>query len=83
MANEEVGSTVYLCGETYCVERRILSLQLEGVSHEEVNLTSATELGMMFDAPGKKNAVIMAFEPPPVPAVPEGAPTDGTPEEQA
>ncbi len=79
----KVGSTVYLCGETYCVERRILSLQLEGVSHEEVNLTSATELGMMFDAPGKKNAVIMAFEPPPVPAVPEGAPTDGTPEEQA
>ena len=58
----KVGSTVYLCGETYCLERRIVSLQLEDVAYEEVNLLSAAELGMMFDAPGKKNAIIMAFE---------------------
>jgi hypothetical protein len=49
-----VGDTVYLCKENYCLERSIVSLQLEGIAYDEVNLASATELGMMFDAPGKK-----------------------------
>jgi hypothetical protein len=59
----KVGHTVYLCGETYCLERSIISLQLDGVPYEEVDLTATTELGMMFDAPAKKNAVIMMVEP--------------------
>lgn len=59
----KVGSTVYLCGDYYCLERTILSLQLEGVPHDEVDLETATDLGMMFDAPGKRNAVIMTIEP--------------------
>lgn len=59
----KVGSTVYLCGDTYCLERSIVSLQLEGVSHNKVRLTTPTDLGMMFDAPGRKNAVIMMVEP--------------------
>lgn len=59
----KVGCTVYLCGEGYCLERSITSLQLEGVRHDEVNLTVETELDMMFDAPGKKNAVIMTVDP--------------------
>jgi len=59
----KTGSTVYLCGDRYCFERKIISLQLDGVSYEEVNLTAATELGMMFDAPGKKHATIMVLEP--------------------
>lgn len=62
--NFKVGDTVYLCGEAYCHERSVVSLQLEGVSHEEVNLTVLTSLGIMFDAPGKKNATIMVIEPP-------------------
>lgn len=60
--NFKVGSTVYLCGENYCIERNIMSLQLDGVSHEEVSLDSATELGMMFDSPGKKNALVVMLE---------------------
>lgn len=59
----KVGSTAYLCGENYCLERSIISLQLDDVSHDEINLKAATELGMMFDAPGKKNAIIMMVEP--------------------
>jgi len=58
----QVGSIVYLCGDSYCLERRVASLQLEGVSHDKVELSIATELGMMFDAPGKKNALVMTFE---------------------
>jgi len=58
----EVGGTIYLCGENYCLERKVSSLQLEGVSHEKVDLAAATDLGMMFDAPGKKNAAVMTFD---------------------
>lgn len=59
----EVGSTIYLCGENYCLERSITSIQLEGVPHERINLTVATEIGLMLDAPGRKNAVIMTVVP--------------------
>lgn len=59
----KVGGTVYLCGDSYCLERIITSLQIEDVSHEEVNLTVETEIGIMLDAPGKKNAVIMTVAP--------------------
>jgi hypothetical protein len=59
----QVGTTVYLCGETYCLERNILSLQLEGMTQESVDLPVATELGMLLDAPGKRNAVLLAVEP--------------------
>ena len=59
----KVGGTVYLCGDNYCLERKVVSLQLEGVSHEQVDLYSDTELGMMFDAPGKKNALVITFKP--------------------
>ncbi|MCA3281248.1 MAG: hypothetical protein ING16_00125 [Roseomonas sp.] len=58
----QVGSTVYLCGATYCLERRIMSLQLEGVSYERVDLVTATALGIELDAPGKKNSVLMMIE---------------------
>ena len=78
-----VGSTAYLCGEAYCIERSIVSLQLEGVPHEEVNLASATELGMMFNAPGKKNAVIMMVEPHQAPEEAGGGPSDAVPTETA
>lgn len=56
----KVGATIYLCGEAYCVERTLVSLQIEGVSVEEVDLVAATELGMGLDAPAKKNAVVMS-----------------------
>ena len=59
----KVGTAVYLCGEAYCLERSLVTLQINGVPHDEVNLEIPTELGMMFDAPCKKNAVLMAFEP--------------------
>ncbi len=78
----KVGETVYLCGEYYCLERSVVSLQLEGVPHDEVNLTSATELGIMFDAPGKKNAVIMAFEPSSISVSPEHRAIEATCSEQ-
>lgn len=58
-----VGSTVYLCGDNYCLERTIVSIQLDDVALTEINLESATDIGMMLDAPGKKNAAIMMVEP--------------------
>lgn len=57
----KVGSTVYLCGQNYCIERSLINLQVEGVDHDEIILTSLTELGMQFDAPGKNNALVMAI----------------------
>ena len=58
----KVGATIYLCGDTYCLERQIVSLQLADIPYDEVALAVTTELGIMLDAPGKKNAVIMVFE---------------------
>lgn len=58
------GLTVYLCGETYCLERQVVSLQLNGVDHETVRLGEGTEVGFMFDGPGKKNSIIMVIEEP-------------------
>ncbi|MBE1526575.1 hypothetical protein GGC65_001031 [Sphingopyxis sp. OAS728] len=64
----EIGGTVYLCGESYCVERMVTSLQIEGQPHDRVLLEEAAELGMMFDIPAKKNVVLFRFnEAPPVP----------------
>ncbi|MQY45954.1 hypothetical protein GAO09_07765 [Rhizobiales bacterium RZME27] len=57
-----VGDTIYLCGDNYCLERRVSSLQLDSVPQESVDFTTATELGMLLDAPGKKNAIIYALE---------------------
>lgn len=62
----KVGSTVYLCGQSYCLERSLTSLQLNGVSHVEVDLQSPTELGMRLDAPGRNNALIMSINPAPL-----------------
>ena len=58
----KVGYTIYLCGDNYCLERKVVSLQLMGVSYEEVTLSSATELGILLDAPGKKNAIVMTVQ---------------------
>ncbi|TIR23999.1 MAG: hypothetical protein E5X34_13165 [Mesorhizobium sp.] len=60
-----IGDTVYLCGEAYCHERAVVSLQLDGVAQDEVNLAVATELGIQFDAPGKRNATVMVINPRP------------------
>lgn len=62
----KIGGTVYLCGENYCLERNIVSLQVDSVDREELNLTVATEIGIMFDASGKKNAIIMMMQPFPI-----------------
>lgn len=59
----EIGKTVYLCGETYCLERKVTSLQINGVPQQKIYLHAATELGIMFDAPGRRNALLMMFEP--------------------
>jgi hypothetical protein len=57
-----VGDSVYLCGDSYCFERKIVSLQLEGVPQEDVNLAVESELGIGLDGIGKKNAIIMTRE---------------------
>ncbi len=53
-----VGETVYLCGRDYCLERSILSLQLENVDHISIDLDPAAVLGMRLNAPGRKGAVL-------------------------
>jgi hypothetical protein len=59
----KVGETIYLCGGDYCLERRVVSLQLDDVSHEAVDLAPPAELGILLDAPGKKGAFVMIVEP--------------------
>jgi MAE_28990/MAE_18760-like HEPN len=56
------GLTVYLCGEGYCLERTVVNLQLNDVDHETVQFGAETEVGFLFDAPGKKNSVVMVVE---------------------
>lgn len=59
----KVGSPVYLRGEDYCVERSVVSFQVQGRPHAEVNFDTPTELGIMLDAPGRKNAALLTLEP--------------------
>lgn len=59
----EIGGTVYLCGENYCFERTVTSLQLEGERFEKIGLKTATEVGLMFDGALKKNGKLMTLEP--------------------
>lgn len=58
-----VGNTVYLCGENYCLERTVTSLQVEGKQFENVDLGVPTEVGLMFDGAFKKNGRVLMLEP--------------------
>lgn len=59
----EIGSTVYVCGENYCFERTVTSLQIEGEQFEKVELKKATEVGLMLDGVFKKNGKLLTLEP--------------------
>lgn len=59
--NFTVGDTIYLCGDDYCIEREVVSLQIDGVNHSEVFLEEPTELGLAIDKPGRKKAKIIAI----------------------
>lgn len=52
------GQAVYLVGANYCVERRIISIQVDSVEHEEIAVPDKTELGFGLDAPVRKGAAI-------------------------
>lgn len=64
------GGTIYLCGENYCLERSLVSLQLDDVAISEVNCEVPTALGMGFDAPARDNARIKTFQLPEAPIEP-------------
>ncbi|MFC6390243.1 MAE_28990/MAE_18760 family HEPN-like nuclease [Methylorubrum zatmanii] len=57
----KVGDTVYLCGEDYCLERRINSIQVNNIDKLEVSASVETEVGIMFDGLGRKNASILTM----------------------
>ena len=59
----EVGNTVYLCGENYCLERTVTSLQIESKQFEKIELGVPTEVGLMFDGAFKKNGKMLTLEP--------------------
>lgn len=59
----KVGNTVYLCGENYCLERIVTSLQIEGKQFEEIDLGVPTEVGLMFDGKFKKNGKMLTLKP--------------------
>jgi hypothetical protein len=59
----EVGSTVYLCGQNYCFERTVTSLQIEGKQLENIDLPMPTEVGIMFNGTFKKNGKILTLKP--------------------
>ncbi len=59
----KVGITVYICGETYCFERKIISLQLNDEQYDSLILTVTTELGMGFNAPVRNSAAIRMIKP--------------------
>lgn len=61
VGNFKVGATVYLCGSNYCLERNVVSIQLNDVSHNEINLDVETELGIMFDLPCRRNASVLSI----------------------
>lgn len=54
-----VGDTIYLYGESYCMKREILSLQLDDVPLEELTLVEATEVGFGINEAGRKNSQIV------------------------
>lgn len=58
----EVGNTVYLCGDAYCLERTVTSIQIEGVPFEKIDLGVQTEVGLMFDGAFRKNGKLLTLE---------------------
>lgn len=55
----QTGGTLYLSGETHCVERKILEIQLEGVSVDKFNGDGTKEIGLLLDSPAKKGMNIV------------------------
>jgi RiboL-PSP-HEPN len=50
-----VGQSIYLMTDSYCYERVIESIQLDGVAHDQVSV-AGQELGMKLSEKGKKTA---------------------------
>lgn len=54
-----VGCEVFLYGEKYCYRAKVESIQLNDVSHEEVQIEHETEVGIKFDTNTQKRPVIL------------------------
>lgn len=57
------GQTIYLRGEGYCLERRIMNIQMENLDKEEVIASLPTDLGFLLDKAGKRNAKVLILTP--------------------
>jgi hypothetical protein len=61
-----IGQTIYLVGGSYCAERKIIGMQLNGAEQEKHFAEVPTELGFQLNGKGRKKAEIyIAVEPHP------------------
>jgi len=61
--NFVIGDTIYLSGDDYCLERKIVSLQLDGTDYSELSLIKPTELGLAVDKPGRNKSKLILITP--------------------
>lgn len=59
-----VGDKVYVCGDDYCWEREVTSLQLDDENIDGLSLTITSELGIGLSAPAKKNCRLVSLKKP-------------------
>jgi len=59
-----VGAMVYLIGETYCIAREVLGIQVDDVSMDEFTTDAEREIGLLLDAPGKRRARLIVLAMP-------------------
>lgn len=59
----EVGGKIYMCGDNYCKETEILSIQLNNEDVDGVSLLSPVELGIKISARGKLGARLKSAFP--------------------
>ena len=59
----QIGDTIYLRGDDFCMAREITSMQIDNVDYENISFAAPTELGFAINRPGRKNAEIIALRP--------------------
>lgn len=58
-----VGQTIYLMTDRYCVERSVVSIQLQNAEQQAISIPQSTELGLGLNGVGKEGATIVALRP--------------------
>lgn len=76
----ETEGTIYFCGNGFCFENQIASIQIDDLDVTGVSLLEPVEVGIRFLKPCKKGARLISFRSPKIPAAEEPVESEVTEE---